>query len=428
MHKKIILSNGIRVMLEPLSFMRSASIGFWIKVGSINETAGQSGISHFIEHMLFKGTKNRSAKAIASEIDDLGGEMNAFTSKECTCIYSHVLSEHVPLSVDIISDMLMHSLFDPADMEKEKMIVLDEINLYDDTPEELIYDLLSGVTFKGHALSKPILGTKKSVSQLTPQMVTDYFNTYYRPENIVVAVSGNFNEEEVITRLESTIGQMKATDGHLKKVNQIPFSNGFNERKKDLEQMHLIIGFKGYGYDSPDLYPFLLLNNVIGGVSSSRLFQKIREDHGLSYTIDSQPSFYYNSGMFSIYASMLPENLEMVSKLIIEEIKAIRAGDLSEAEVAKYRNQLKGSFVLGMEGPTNIMNWIGKSELLSGRIRPIDEVISGIENITREDVIRQANEIFTADSLALSLVGKVDDDMTEKLYAYYTWALSQQEV
>lgn len=424
MHKKITLSNGIRVMLEPMDYMRSASIGFWIKVGSINETAQLNGVSHFIEHMLFKGTERRSAKAIASEIDDLGGELNAFTSKECTCVYTHVLSEHVSLAVDIISDMLMGSVFDPVEIEKEKMIILDEINLYDDTPEELVYDLLSEITFKGHALQRPILGTKKSVAALTRDAVLQYFELHYQPENMVIAVSGNFDETELLKVLENTIGQMKQPKQHLRKVSQIPFCGGFTDKKKEFEQMHLIMGFKGYGYDTPDLYPFLLLNNVVGGVSSSRLFQKIREDHGLSYTIDSQPSFYYDSGMFSIYASMLPENLQKVSELILEEIKLLKAGNLTEEEVIKYRNQLKGSFVLGMEGPTNIMNWIGKSELLSGRIRPLDEVIQGIENITREDVIRQANEIFDAKHLAVTLVGKTGEYTSKDIYDYFYKALS----
>jgi predicted Zn-dependent peptidase len=406
MHKKITLKNGIRVMLEPMDYMRSASIGFWIKVGSINETSALNGVSHFIEHMLFKGTTNRTAKTIAGEIDDLGGELNAFTSKECTCIYTHVLSEHVSLAIDIISDMLMNSVFDPAEIEKEKMIVLDEINLYDDTPEELVYDLLSEITFKGHALQRPILGTKKSVSSLTREVLLQYFELHYQPENMVVAVSGNYNEAEVIEVLESTIGKMDQIKQHVRKVANIPFCSGYTDKKKDFEQMHLIIGFKGYGYDTAELYPFLLLNNVVGGVSSSRLFQKIREDYGLSYTIDSQPSFYYDSGMFTIYASMLPENLDKVSELILEELKLLKAGNLNDEEVIKFRNQLKGSFVLGMEGPTNIMNWIGKSELLSGRIRPLDEVISGIEAITKEDVLRQINEIFDPHNMAVTLVGK----------------------
>lgn len=423
MHKKITLANGIRVMLEPVEHLRSVSIGFWIKVGSINETANLNGISHFIEHMLFKGTDKRSAKSIASEIDDLGGELNAFTSKECTCIYTHVLSEDGVTAIDIISDMLMHSKFDRAEIEKEKMIVLDEINLYDDTPEELVYDLLSEITFKGHALQRPILGTKKTVSALTREIVLEYFEKHYQPDNMVIAISGSYDEKELLDCLNETIGQMEVAPQHQRKVAAIPFNGGHTDKLKDFEQMHLIMGFKGYGYDTSDLYPFLLLNNVMGGVSSSRLFQKIREDHGLSYTIDSQPSFYYDSGMFTIYASMLPENLEKVCELILEEIKLLKSGHLTEAEVIKYRNQLKGSFVLGMEGSNNTMNWIGKSELLSGRIRSLDEVIQGIENITREDVLRQANEIFAPEYLAVTLVGKVGNYKSEDIYNKFYEAL-----
>ena len=318
----------------------------------------------------------------------------------------------------------MYSVFDPLEIEKEKMIILDEINLYEDSPEELVYDLLSEITFKGHPLQKPIVGTKKSVSSLTRDMILQYFEHHYQPQNLVVAVTGNYDEALLVEQLEATIGKMPSNQQTIRKVSQIPFCSGHTDKKKETEQLHFIIGFKGYGYDSPELYPFLLLNNVVGGVSSSRLFQKIRENYGLSYTIDSQPSFYYDSGMFSIYASMLPENLEKVCELIAEEIVLLKAGHLTDEEVEKYRNQLKGSFVLGMEGPTNIMNWIGKSELLSGRIRPLDEVIQGIEHITREDVLRQANEIFDAKNLAVTLVGKTGPVNSEEIYNYFYNALS----
>lgn len=419
MTKKYVLSNGVRIMFEPMEHMRSTSIGFWIQAGSINESKNLNGISHFIEHMVFKGTEKRSAKDIASEIDDLGGELNAFTSKECTCIYAKVLSEDACVAAEIIADMLMHSTFDSAEIEKEKMIVLDEINLYDDTPEEMVYDNLSYTIFKEHPLQMPILGTKKTVSGFNREKVIKYFNKHYTPNHMVVAVAGSFDEVLLMKTLEETIGRMPAVKAKNHLVPEIPFKEGFVEKNKDFEQVHLMLAFRGFGYDSEALFPFLLLNNVVGGISSSRLFQKIREDYGLSYTIDSHPSFYYDSGFFTIYASMLLENVEKVVELMIEELNALKRGEISEDELKKFRNQLKGSFVLGMEGPTNMMNWIGKSELLSGKIRTIEEVQSGIAGITREAMIDQANYIFNKKHMALSIVGKLDDIHSEKLYGLF---------
>ena len=413
---KHILSNGVRVIFEPMEHMRSTSIGFWIQAGSINETKEINGVSHFIEHMLFKGTATRTAKDIAGEVDDLGGEINAFTSKECTCLYAKILSEDAPVAVEIISDMLMNSNFDPVEIEKEKMIVLDEINLYDDTPEELVYDNLSATIFKGHSLHMPILGTKKTVEKLSREKMLNYFETHYTPDRMVVAIAGSFNEALLLETLEATIGQMKPLEKPIAKVKKIPFHVGCIQKKKDFEQVHLIIGFRGFGYDSAELFPFLLLNNVVGGISSSRLFQKIREDYGLSYSIDSHPSFYYDTGVFTIYASMLSENVEKVVMLMIEELNALKRGNLTEEEVTKFRNQLKGSFILGMEGPTNMMNWVGKSQLLSGKIRTIEEVQEGIAGIHLSQVMDQVQYVFNKNHMVLSLVGKLEDIDSERIY------------
>jgi predicted Zn-dependent peptidase len=416
MYKKIMLKNGIRVMLEPLPYIQSVSIGYWIRSGSLYEKASENGVSHFIEHMLFKGTPTRSAKQIAAEIDDLGGELNAFTSKECTCVYVKLLGEHAPTAIEIINDMLIHSNFDEVEIQKERMIILDEINLYEDSAEDLVYDKLSEVIFKGHPLGRPILGSIKSINGMTREKILNFYNRHYNAENLVISIAGNYNEQELIALLDNSIGQHEFETHKVDVVKPIPFHSGTTRAKKDIEQTHIILGFKCIGYDTPGLFTLMLLNNALGGSSSSRLFQKIREDCGLSYTIDSHPSFYYDTGILTVYASMLPENADKVVSLIAEEIETLRTHGLEQHEFSKFKNQLKGNFILGMEGPTQTMNWIGKSELLSGHIRTIQDVMDGIQSIAFEDVNEMARTILANKYLTLSIVGKTSAKEEKRLY------------
>lgn len=416
MYKKHVLKNGIRVMMEPIPHIQSVSIGFWIRAGSLYETAHENGVSHFIEHMLFKGTAHRTAKQIAAEIDDLGGELNAFTSKECTCVYVKVLGEHAAIAIEIISDMLLNSNFDEAELQKERMIILDEINLYEDSAEDLIYDKLSEVIFKGHPLGRPILGSAQSINGMDRGRMLDYFRRHYNAENMVISIAGRYEEETLLEILEGAIGQHAFESHKVDRVKPIPFSSGSIRTKKDIEQTHVILGFKSVGYDTPALFTLMLLNNALGGSSSSRLFQKIREDYGLSYSIDSHPSFYHDTGILTVYASMLPENVERVVELIAQEIEALRAHGLEPHEFNKFKNQLKGSFLLGMEGPTQTMNWIGKSELLSGHIRTVEDVMEGILAVTFEEVNALASSLLSKESMALSIVGKTSAKEEKKLY------------
>jgi predicted Zn-dependent peptidase len=416
MFKKHILTNGIRVMMEPIPYVQSISIGFWIRAGSLYETASENGVSHFIEHMLFKGTSNRTAKQIAAEIDDLGGELNAFTSKECTCVYVKVLGEHAQAAIDIMTDMLLNSNFDDGELQKERMIILDEINLYEDSAEDLVYDKLSEVIFKGHALGRPILGSIDSVNGIDRALMTDYFKRHYNAENLVISIAGKFEEEKLVQLLDDGIGQHAFETHKVDKIRTIPFHSGSIRAKKDIEQTHLILGFKSIGYDTPELFTLMLLNNALGGSSSSRLFQKIREDYGLSYSIDSHPSFYHDTGILTVYASMLPENVERVVELMAQEIEALRENGLLDHEFVKFKNQLKGSFLLGMEGPTQTMNWIGKSELLSGHIRTVEDVMAGILSVQFEDVNAMARNLLSKEDMSLSIVGKTNAKEEKRLY------------
>lgn len=416
MHKKHLLKNGIRVMMEPIPYVQSVSIGFWIRAGSLYETAHENGISHFIEHMLFKGTSKRSAKQIAAEVDDLGGELNAFTSKECTCVYVKVLGEHAAVAIDIISDMILNSSFDDVELQKERMIILDEINLYDDSAEDLIYDRLSEIMFKGHALGRPILGSVESINGIDRDLMLSYFKRHYNAENLVISIAGHYDEAPLLELLDAGIGQNVFESHKVDKIKPIPFHSGSIRTKKDIEQTHVILGFKGVGYDTPQLFTLMLLNNALGGSSSSRLFQKIREDYGLSYSIDSHPSFYHDTGIMTVYASMLPENVERVVELIAQEIEALRAHGLDQNEFVKFKNQLKGNFLLGMEGPTQTMNWIGKSELLSGHIRTVEDVMEGILSIDFDEVNAMAESLLSKENMALSIVGKTSAKEEKRLY------------
>ncbi|MBB6216529.1 putative Zn-dependent peptidase [Anaerosolibacter carboniphilus] len=404
------LSNGVRVIVEQIPHVKSVSLGFWIGVGSIHENSNNNGITHFIEHMLFKGTSNRTAKQIAESIDSIGGQLNAFTSKECTCYYAKVLDSHLPIAVDVLSDMLFNSTFSDVEIEKEKSVVLEEINMYEDSPEDLVHDLLAKVTFNNHSLGSPILGTSQTVSEFQREMLLEYIQNNYTSDNIVVSVAGNFDQELLFSLLEEKF--MKYSN-HIKKPNILEapsFGKNSGHRYKDIEQLHFCIGFKGIPQGHRDLYPLLVMNNVFGGSMSSRLFQNIREDKGLAYSVFSYPSSYSQIGMMTIYAGINPSQLIEVTKLINEEICHIKEKGLTEEEFYKSKEQLKGNYILGLESTSSRMTSIGKSELLMNRVYTQKEVLEKIDAVTMEDVYRVTHDIFDSAYASVALVGKVESD------------------
>ena len=409
MYQRHELSNGIRVVTYPMQGMRSMSMGLWINAGSAYESQECSGVSHFVEHMLFKGTETRSAKDLADIVDGIGGQINAFTSKECTSYYIKVLDTHMDIAVDVLADMLLRSVHDPVEIEKEKNVILDEIASYEDSPEDVVYDLLAEVIFGKHPLGFPILGSEASVQSLTRETVHKLLGERYTAENIVISVAGSFIESELLKALEEKFGIVKRAQTKTVDPPVPAFTKSWAVKEKDIEQVHLCVGFDGVKYSDDDLYPLMVLNNVLGGGTSSRLFQSIRENQGLAYSVYSHPSLYKDNGLMTIYASFVPENLEPVMKSLCEELTNMRRHAISQEEIMRGKEQLKGNYILGLESTGSFMSMMGKSELMAGMIETIDEVIEKIDCVEAADVFRMADRILTPECYAVALTGRITE-------------------
>lgn len=418
MYNKYTLDNGLRIVAEHIPYVKSISIGLWIETGSKDETIINSGISHFIEHMLFKGTATRSAKDIADLIDGIGGQINAFTSKECTCYYVKVLDSHYDLAIDLLADMLFHSKFDTIEIDKERSVILEEISMYEDSPEDLAHDLLSHTLFKDHPLGYPILGTEESLNRIDREVLMDYMKTHYIPQKTVISVVGNFDQDQLMKAIEAKFNQWQGELREQGPKNELTYNYQFNQRVKDIEQTHLCIGFKGVNLGKREQYPLLIVNNILGGSMSSRLFQKIREDKGLAYSVYSYPSFYKEGGLLTIYAGMNPNQLEEVSQLIQEEIALLVQHGLTEDELHKAKEQLKGNYIIGLESTSSRMTSIGKSELLLGRIYSPKEVLQLIDDISMESINEIIAEVLQLDSLAVAVVSNQEQqDLVNKIFS-----------
>ncbi|NTV89689.1 MAG: insulinase family protein [Clostridiales bacterium] len=404
---KHTLPNGLRIVSEKIPYVRSVSIGIWVKTGSRNENEQNNGISHFIEHMLFKGTEKRSAKEIAESIDNIGGQLNAFTGKECTCFYAKTLDEHLDLAIDVLSDMFFNSLFASKDMTVEKKVVLEEIGMYEDSPEELVHDILSETVWDGNPIGYPILGSKKSLKSIDIDAIRDYMNNNYTPENTVVAVAGNFDEKHLNQLVEKYFGSWVSKGTHHEHFPEVRFIPAFTTKEKDIEQVHLCMGFEGIEHGNDRLYSLLAINNILGGGMSSRLFQKIREKKGLVYSIYSYPSAYKHAGLFTIYAGMKPENLDHVREHIQDEIRLLRKKGIKPDDLMKSKDQLKGGYILGLESTSSRMNSIGKAELMLGYIDTPDQVLQKIDNISMEKVDEIIKTVFTPENIGVSIVGRL---------------------
>lgn len=409
MLKKFVLKNGIRVVCEKIPFVRSVSIGIWVKAGSRNERLSNNGISHFIEHMLFKGTENRSAAQIAECFDNIGGQINAFTGKECTCYYAKTLDEHLDIAMDVLSDMLYNSTFAKKDIALEKRVILEEIGMYEDSPEELVHDILSETVWEGSSIGYPILGTRKSLRSINCETIANYIKDYYTPGNMVISVAGNFEENKLVEMLENWFNCRISGDEAGHSVGSVDFKSEIKVREKDTEQVHICIGFEGIKNGDDALYPLLAVNNLFGGGMSSRLFQKIREKKGLVYSIYSYPTIYNDAGLFTIYAGMKPDNLNEVTNLIYDEVRLILKKGITEQELKKSKEQLKGNYILGLESTSSRMSSIGKSELLLGKVYTQQEILEKIGNITMEDINQIVNKVFNLDKMGISIVGNVKE-------------------
>lgn len=410
MYTKYLLDNGLRIVTEKIPHVKSVSIGIWVETGSRHEDSSNNGISHFIEHMLFKGTYNRSAKDIAESIDNIGGQLNAFTSKECTCFYAKVLDNHLPIAVDVLADMLFNSKFSEEDIEKEKSVVLEEINMYEDSPEDIVHDLLSQTLYDGHSLALPILGRTNVLKNLTRKDILDYFKKHYTPDNTVISIAGNFDCDETIKQLEASFGNWNGSKTTFDIKKPTILNKRLKSKSKSTEQLHLSIGMEGVPQGKRDLYSLLVLNNIFGGSMSSRLFQRIREERGLVYSIYSYPSSYKDTGLFAIYAGLNPNHLLTVYELILKEIRNLKNGSLTKEEVNRSKEQLKGNFILGLESTSSRMTSLGKSELLLEEIYSPKEILEKIDKISLNDVKDIIDKIFDMNKFNVAYVGKLKNE------------------
>lgn len=392
MTEQFTLQNGLRVIAEPLPHLRSVSIGVWVRAGSILETPRENGLSHFIEHLAFKGTERRSARQIAQEMDAVGGYLNAATSKLSTTYYAKVIDEDLELAADILADIVIHPAYDPKEVDKERLVVLEEISMTDDSPEDVAYDLIAAAMFGDQSLGRTILGPRENIEGCSREDILAYRARHYSPMNACVAVAGNFETERLREILERHFGAWQGSAGELFPVNLVNQNPQRLTADKDTEQAHICLGYTGKELGSEDVYAMAVFNSVLGGGMSSRLFQRIREDSALAYSVYSAPSAYPHCGDFTVYAAVSPKNVRTVVEQIDDEIASLLRDGMGEDEFRMAKAQLKGGFILGQESAYNRMNGLGSNLSLMNRVIPTEETIRRIEAVTRDDAQRVAEE------------------------------------
>lgn len=392
MIEQFTLPNGLRVLCEQLPHLRSVSMGVWVKAGSILEREHENGLSHLIEHMAFKGTGRRSAKQIAQEMDAVGGYLNAATSKLCTCYYAKVIDENLPLAADILSDIVRFPAIDPKELDKERNVVLEEISMTDDSPEDVAYDLIASAMFGKQPLGQTILGPRELIAGYTREDILAFRARHYSPMNTCVAIAGNFDLNQVKELMAQRFGDWTGGTGEIFPVNAVNQNPQTLTADKDTEQAHICLGYRGKPLGDADAYPMAVFNSILGGGMSSRLFQRIREESAMAYSVYSAPSAYPHCGDFTIYAAVSPRNVKTVLAQIDEETSRLVRDGATQEEFNMAKAQLKGGFILGQESAYNRMNSMGSNMALMNRVITTDETIRRIEAVTPEDVRRVAAE------------------------------------
>jgi len=390
--EKYTSSNGVRIVLESMPAVRSVTIGIWVKIGSRNENLHNNGISHFLEHMFFKGTKTRSAQDIAEAFDSIGGQINAFTSKEYTCFYAKVLDTHKEFALEVLADMFFESTFDEDEMEREKKVVYEEIKMCEDTPDDIVHDLLAEAAYGEHPLGYPILGTEKQLASFDQKQLQEYVEANYTPDNVVVSVAGNV-PHSFINDIDAYFGSFtrKATKEPIIKP---AFLQEAIYRSKDTEQAHLCLGYNGYEAGDKHLYPLSIMNNVLGGSMSSRLFQEIREKKGLAYSVFSYHAAFIDDGLLTIYAGTGKDQLGQLEEVMDSTLHHFIEHGLTEKELRNSKEQIKGNLMLGLESTNSRMSRNGRNELLLQRHRTLDDLILEIDGITNEQVTDVIKNVF----------------------------------
>ncbi len=403
------LPSGLTVITENIPFVRSVALGIWIKNGSRNESQKNTGISHFIEHMFFKGTNKRTAADIAEAMDAIGGQLNAYTAKEYTCYYSITLDSHFDSALEILSDMFFNSNFDNGEIKKELNVILEEINMYEDTPEELVYDLLQANVFKNNSLGFSILGEKETISSFNQNDLKKYYNNNYHPENTVIAIAGNIGNINIKEKIDEYFQNFGKKSPYTANDYKAVYKPAVVTKEKDIEQVHLLMGYPGLPLGADNAYDMIAFNTLFGGGMSSRLFQKIREEHGLAYSIYSYNASFINNGLYSIYAAVSPEQFLNVISLINTETNNFFKNKITQNQLDKTKEQLKSKYLLSLESSSSRMTSIGKSQLLLNRILDQQYIIDKINAITLKSVYDIAEQTFDSKNYSFSAVGPVSE-------------------
>ncbi|MEP6887654.1 MAG: pitrilysin family protein [Nitrospirales bacterium] len=407
MYRKIVLDNGVRAVTERMPSAKSVTVGIWVNVGSRDEGKGEEGFSHFIEHMFFKGTRTRSAMQISREIDALGGEMNAFTGRETTTFYVKVLDQHLPQALALLSDLFHHAKFASKEIEKEKQVILEEVRMVEDDPEDLAQDWHMEQALNGHPLGRPILGQAAVIRGLSRERLVHFVHAHYHPAETVISVAGNFNVTELVRLLNQCFGRF--TRPQRPQLNRWPseIHAGLHTRRKPLQQAHVCLGLKGLRLDHKDRYALYALNAAVGGSVSSRLFQEVREKRGLAYSIYSYASSYSDTGTLTIYAATRPREAARVIELVRREMKRVHRQGIDRKELQRVKEQIKGGLMLSVESTQSRMSKLAKDELYHGRYLSLEEMTTEIDRISSEQMLRLAHALFDSESLSVTAIGPV---------------------
>jgi predicted Zn-dependent peptidase len=406
--QKRVLPNGLVVLTETMSHVRSVSVGVWIRNGSRREIQEENGLAHFMEHMVFKGTERRSAEAIAREMDSVGGMLDAFTSKEQICFNAKVLDEHLPIAFDVIADLVLRPKFDSEDVKKERQVVLEEIKMDLDNPEYLLHEIFTRGFWPEHPLGRPILGTPETVKKFNRDALRQRFQHWFAPDRLVLSAAGNVKHEQVLDLVEREFGGLHPSDepeAHDAPSTQAPIHI---ESKRDLEQVHVCIGVPSVPLADDRRFAVAVMNNLLGGGMSSRLFQNIREKQGLAYAVFSELTPYSDAGMMTVYAGTAKETVGQVIDLVIQEFRELKRTLVTEEELLRAKNHLKGSLMLSLESTSARMSNLARQELYFRRFYSLDEILAGIETVTREEIQAVAREFFRPEQIAVTALGPLN--------------------
>jgi len=406
MEQKSVLGNGIRVLTETIPYHGSACIGIWVLNGSRDERESENGISHFIEHLLFKGTETRTAQDIARTIDSVGGSMNGFTGRECTCFYAKVLDRHIDLAVDLLSDILLHSTFDPQEIERERSVILQEVKMVEDTPDDYVHDLFSRAFWGDHPMGQPVIGRIEQIRSFSRERIVQYFKEHYRSDQMIISVAGNVEHSAVIDLVGEALSGVPSGSKSVRRVTPRGFSEA-SVLKRKTEQVHFCLGTEGVACVSSRRFVSHILNTVLGGGMSSRLFQEIREKRGLAYSVYSYLPSYMDTGLLVVYAATDKTTVGQAIELILKEFETLKRSPIGQEELATSKEQLKGSLLLSLESSDNRMTRLAKNEIYFGRFLSVDEVIDQINSVTVDQINELANELFRPEHLCLTVLGPI---------------------